>query len=114
MNFFKNLRHTNSTLNIQNCVEYLTLLLKSITICLSVLSSVAESDSCSSNEDCAADKACVREKCADPCSGACEEDYVCEARNHLATCYQRDDHSEFLSLCLTDHEHTIRHFREGR
>lgn len=42
---------------------------------------------CVLNTDCARDKACVRNKCVDPCVGACGVGAICEVRQHVPMCH---------------------------
>ncbi|KAF0298053.1 Neurogenic locus notch 1 [Amphibalanus amphitrite] len=43
---------------------------------------------CLLNQDCSRDKACSRDlKCVDPCPGTCGVEAVCNAVNHIASCY---------------------------
>lgn len=41
---------------------------------------------CTINQDCVSNLACIKEKCQDPCAGACGLNAMCTVRNHVATC----------------------------
>lgn len=41
---------------------------------------------CVLNSDCVSNRACVRNKCVDPCPGACGQNAVCQVVNHLPSC----------------------------
>lgn len=41
---------------------------------------------CTINADCPSNKACIRNKCLDPCPGACGLNAVCSVINHTPTC----------------------------
>lgn len=41
---------------------------------------------CILNSDCASNRACTRNKCQDPCPGACGQNTVCQVVNHIPTC----------------------------
>ena len=41
---------------------------------------------CSINSECSSDKACIREKCRDPCPGACGISAQCNIINHTPIC----------------------------
>lgn len=41
---------------------------------------------CTINQDCVSNLACIRDKCQDPCLGACGLNAICSVRNHVATC----------------------------
>lgn len=41
---------------------------------------------CTINTDCAPNKACIRNKCQDPCPGACGSLASCNVVNHLPSC----------------------------
>lgn len=41
---------------------------------------------CVVNSDCPVNLACVRSKCRDPCPGACGQNAVCNAVNHVPMC----------------------------
>lgn len=41
---------------------------------------------CVLNSDCASNRACIRNKCQDPCPGACGQNADCHVVNHLPSC----------------------------
>lgn len=41
---------------------------------------------CEINSDCNVDRACVRNKCIDPCAGACGTNSICRVKNHVPDC----------------------------
>lgn len=41
---------------------------------------------CVLSNDCAHDKACIRNKCVDPCPGACAQNALCRVINHVPMC----------------------------
>lgn len=41
---------------------------------------------CTINPDCPSDRACMREKCRDPCAGACGVNANCQVINHTPMC----------------------------
>ncbi|CAH1100710.1 unnamed protein product [Psylliodes chrysocephalus] len=41
---------------------------------------------CVLNNDCSRDKACIRNKCVDPCPGACGQNAECATINHIPSC----------------------------
>lgn len=41
---------------------------------------------CTLNSDCPSNRACVRNKCSDPCPGACGQNAECQVINHLPSC----------------------------
>lgn len=41
---------------------------------------------CVLNNDCPRNKACVRNKCENPCVGACAPDAICDVVNHVPMC----------------------------
>lgn len=41
---------------------------------------------CVLNSDCPTNKACVRNRCEDPCAGACGSNAICQVVNHLPSC----------------------------
>ena len=41
---------------------------------------------CVIHQDCPPNRACIRQRCEDPCIGACGFNAVCSAQNHRPTC----------------------------
>jgi len=41
---------------------------------------------CVLNNECSRDKACIRNKCVNPCPGACGYNAICEVYNHIPMC----------------------------
>lgn len=54
---------------------------------------------CTINGDCASNKACIRNRCADPCPGACGLNAICNVVNHgpVCTCPDRYNGDPFTS-----------------
>lgn len=44
---------------------------------------------CTVNSDCPSNRACIRNKCQDPCPGACGQNAECHVVNHLPSCVCR-------------------------
>lgn len=58
---------------------------------------------CVTNSECSFDKACVRQKCVDPCPGACGANSMCHVLSHTAMCYCTPGYTEIPSPTATRH-----------
>ena len=48
---------------------------------------------CLLNTDCPRDKSCLRNKCIDPCAGACGVDADCRVTNHIPFCSCKESYT---------------------
>lgn len=48
---------------------------------------------CMIHSDCASNKACIRNKCSDPCPGACGLNAICNVFNHIPVCTCTDGYT---------------------
>lgn len=67
---------------------------------------------CVIHQDCPSNRACIRQRCEDPCIGACGFNAICSAQNHKPICACIDGHegdpyagcnlrqSEYISMLL--------------